>query len=69
MTVGDDDCPEVAGNLDKAKKELGADVADFEPGGGGSEGVRSLLQGGSPGVVAVQGKNVGHEPQDGVGPE
>ena len=48
---------------------MGEDVADFEPGGGESKGSRSLLQGGSPVGVAVQGGDVGPDPQDGAGTE
>ena len=42
---------------------MGADVADFEPGWGGTEGVGALLQGGSPGGVTVQGRAMGPEPR------
>ena len=45
---------------------MGADVADFEPGGGRSKGVGSLLQGGSPDGVAVR---VVDDPQDGAVPD
>ena len=48
---------------------MGADVADFDPGGGGTEGIRALLQGGSSGGVAVWGGDVGTDPQNGVGPD
>ena len=53
----------------EGEEELGADVANFEPVGGGSKGVGSLLQGGSPGSVSVQGGDVGTDSQDGAGPE
>ena len=43
--------------------------ADFEPGGGISESVESLIQGGSPHCVAIRGIDVSHDPQDGAGPE
>ena len=54
----------------EGKEEFGADVAGFDLGGGGSEGVGSLLKGkgGSPGGVAVRGGDVGPDPQDGAGP-
>ena len=48
---------------------MGADVAAFEPGGGGSEGVGSLLQGVSPGGVSVLSEFVDRDPQDIEGPE
>ena len=46
-----------------------ADVADFEPGGGRSKGVGSLLQGGSLGGVDVWGGDVGNDPHYEAGPE
>ena len=48
---------------------MGADVANFEPGGGGPEGIRALLQGVSSGGVYVWGRDVGTDPQDGSGPD
>ena len=48
---------------------MGADVADFEPVGGRSKGVGSLLQGGSPDGVSVRGGDVGPDPQDGAVPD
>ena len=48
---------------------MGADIADFEPGGGRSECFGSLLQGGMPAGVAVWGGDVGPDPQGGAGPE
>ena len=48
---------------------MGAFVAYFEPGGGGSEGIGEFFQGGDPGGVVVWGRDVGTDPQDGVGPE
>ena len=42
---------------------------DFEPGGGGSEGVGENFQGGDPGSVVLQGGDVGTDPQDGSVPE
>ena len=48
---------------------MGADVADFDPGEGRSEDVRSLIQGGDPGGVVVWGRDVGTDPQDGAVPE
>ena len=53
----------------EGEEELGADVAGFEPVGGGSEGIRSLLQGNSLGRVAVWGRDVGPDPHDGAVPE
>ena len=53
----------------EGEEELGADVADFDPGGGRSEGVGSLLQGGCPRGVAVWGGDVGPDPLDGACPE
>ena len=48
---------------------MGADVADFEPGGGRSKGVGSLLQGGIPDGVAVWGGDVGPDPLNGAVPD
>ena len=48
---------------------MGAYVADFDPRGGRSEGVVSLLQGGSPVGVDIQGGDVDPDPQDGADPE
>ena len=48
---------------------LGVVVADFETGGGGSNGVWAFFQGGDTGGVVVQGGDVGTNPQDGAGPE
>ena len=48
---------------------MGAHVVDFEARGGGCEGVGSLLQGGSPGGVSVQGGDVVPDPQGGLDPE
>ena len=48
---------------------MGADVADFDPAGGISKGVGSLLQGVSPGGVAVKVGEMSSDTQDGVGPE
>ena len=53
MTEGYDDWSPVTGNLQKSRKSCGANIENFETGGGGSEGVGSLLQDGSPGGVAV----------------
>ena len=44
------------------------DVKDFEPGGGGPEGIGSLLQSGSAVGVAFQGRDVGPDPLYGAGP-
>ena len=51
------------------EEELGAVVADFEPGGGGSEGVGIFFQGGDTGGVVFWGGDVGTNLQDGAGPE
>ena len=48
---------------------MGAVVADFEPGGGGSEGVGEFFQGSDPGGVVVRGGDVGTDHQDGAVPE
>ena len=53
----------------EGEEELGADVEDFEPEGGGSEGIEALLQSGSAGSVAFRGRDVGHDPPDGAVPE
>ena len=42
---------------------------DFDPGGGGSEGVGAFFQGGDSGGVVVRGVDVGTDLQDGAGPE
>ena len=44
-------------------------VADFDPGGGISEGVGAFFQGGDPGGVIFWGGDVGTDPQDEAGPE
>ena len=44
-------------------------VADFDPGGGGSEGVGTFFQDGDTGSVVVWGGDVGTDPQEGAGPE
>ena len=44
-------------------------VADFELGGGGSEGAGTFFQGGDTGGVFVRGRDVGYNPHNGVGPE
>ena len=61
MTLGDDEWLAVVGNLGMAK-ELGAVIADIEPGGGGSKGVGKFLQSGVTGGVAVRGGDVGDYP-------
>ena len=48
---------------------MGADVANIDPGGGGPEGIGALIQSVSTGGVAFQGRDVGPEPLDGVGPD
>ena len=48
---------------------MGADVEDFEPGGGGPKGIGALLQSGSAGGVDLGGRNVGPVPPYGAGPE
>ena len=69
MTAGDDGWPAVVGKLQKARKSWGAVVADFEPGGGRSEGVGTFFQGGETGGVVIQGGEVGTNLQDGAVPE
>ena len=44
---------------------VGDGCRGFDPGGGGTEGIRALIQGGSPGGVAVRGGDVGPDPQYG----
>ena len=46
---------------------MGADVEDFDLGGGGSEGIGALFQGSSIGSVAVRGRDVGPHPPYGAG--
>ena len=53
----------------EGEEELGADVEDFEPEGGGSEGIEALLQSGSAGSVDFWGRDVGRDPLDGAVPE
>ena len=53
----------------EGEEELGAVVADFDLGGGESEGVGAFLQGGDTGGVVVRGGNVGTDPQYGAVPE
>ena len=65
----DDDWPAVVGKLHKARKSWGAVVADFDPGGGRSEGVGTFFQGGETGGVVVWGGDVGTKPQDVAVPE
>ena len=48
---------------------MGEVVADFDPRGGGSEGVGGNFQGGDTGGDDVWGVDVGTNPQDGAGPE
>ena len=69
MTSVNDDCPEVASNLQKSRKSWGWMSRVFDLGGGGSEGVGSLLQGVSPGGVSVLSEFVDRDPQDIEGPE
>ena len=44
-------------------------VTDFDPGGGGSEGVGTFFQDGDTCSVVVLGGDVGTDPQEGAGPE
>ena len=69
ITEGYDDWLEMAGNLHKARKSWGWMSRVFDLGGGGSEGVGSLLQGVSPGGVSVLSEFVDRDPQDIEGPE
>ena len=48
---------------------MGAVVADFDPVGGGSEGIGTFFQGGDSGGVVVRVGDVGTNPQDGAVPE
>ena len=48
---------------------MGADVKDFEPGGGIPEGIGSLLQSGSAGGDSFKGIDVVPETPYGIGPE
>ena len=68
MTEGDDDWPEVVGNLQKTRKIWGQllrilswERADLKSSG--------HFQGGDPGGVVVWGRDVGTDPQDGADPE
>ena len=47
---------------------MGAAIKDFEPGGGGTEGIGSLIQSGSAGGVGFRGRDVGPDPPSGEGP-
>ena len=53
----------------EGEEELGVIVADFDPGGGGSEGVGGFFQGSDPGGAVVRDGDMGTDPQDGSGPE
>ena len=66
MTAVDDDWPAVVGKLSNIKEELGAVVADIDPGGGGSEGVGTFFKGSGIGSVVVRGGDVGTNPHDGA---
>ena len=46
----------------EGEEELGTVVADFDPGGCGSEGVGTFFQGGDTGGVVVWGGDVGTNP-------
>ena len=50
------------------QEELGADVKDFDPGGGGPEGIGALLQSSSAGGVDFRSRDVGPDPPDGAVP-
>ena len=69
MTAGYEYWSEVSGILYKGRNSWGGMSWIFEPGGGRSKGVGSLLQGGIPGSVTVWGGDVGPDPQYGAGPE
>ena len=70
MTVVNDDWPVVASNFQKYRKSWGRMLRILIQGGrGGSDGVRSILQGGIPVGVAVWVEDVSPDPQDGAGPE
>ena len=68
ITEVNDDWPTVVGKLQRVRKSWEV-VADFGPGGGGSEGVRTFFQGGDIGSVVVRGGYVGNNPQYGAGSE
>ena len=46
----------------EGEEEYGADVENFEPGGGGPEGIRALFQSGSTGGASVRGRDMGPDP-------
>ena len=52
----------------EGEEELGAVVADIEPGEGGSKGVGTLFKSGDAGGVIVWGGDGGANPRDGAGP-
>ena len=45
------------------------DVGDLDLVGCGPKGIGALLQSGSAGGVSFRGRDVGHDPPDGAGPE
>ena len=53
----------------EGEEELEAVVADFDPVGGRSKGVRTSVQGGDTGGVVVQDGDMGTNPQYGADPE
>ena len=53
----------------EGEEELGAVVANFDPGGGGSEGVRTFFQCSDIGSVVVSGRDIVTNPQDGASPD
>ena len=69
ITEGYEDCLAVSGILKNGKMSWEGMMWIFEPGGGRSKGVGSLLQGVIPDGVAFWGGDVGPDPLDGAGPE
>ena len=69
LTEGDDDCPELAGNLAKARKSWGRLQGILRREGATKTGVGQFFQGGSAAGAAVWGGDVGGVPDDGAGAE
>ena len=68
MTLGDDDWPEVGGNLCKARKSWVQLSRILSQEGGRSEGVGTFFLSGDAGGVIVWGGDVGANPRDRAGP-
>ena len=56
------------GKLEKSMEDLGAADEDTGPGGGRSEVIQDVLQGGSAGSVGFWVRDVGPDPPHGTGP-